>query len=386
MAKTLAQAPRAAANEGDPIEFTAAVVERKGAPFELRTIRTEPIRPYEVLVRMVASGVCQTDAHSRNQDLPVPLPAVLGHEGAGIVAEVGPAVTRFAVGDHVAMSFPSCGICRPCRTGAPANCVRSFELSFGCVRADGSNGYDFEGSGLHGHFFGQSSFGTYARATEHNLVKIDADMPLELAAPLVCGVQTGAGAVLNSLAVRPGSSVLIIGAGAVGLSAVMAAVIAGADPIIAVDITANRLELALDLGATHTINSRTEDLAARVREIAPEGVDYAIEITAIPKMLALAVELLTPMGTAALVGGAPAGATTPIDMNSLLNGGRRVRGIAQGDSVPQVFIPQLIDYWRSGRLPLESLVRTYEFADINQAFEDAASGDTVKPVLLMPTD
>lgn len=386
MAKTLAQAPRAVANEDGPIESTAAVVERKGAPFELRTIRTEPIRAHEVLVRVVATGVCQTDTHSRDQHLPVPLPAVLGHEGAGVVAQTGAAVTGIAVGDHVAMSFPSCGNCRPCRTGAPANCVRGFELSFGCVRADGTNGYDFKGSGLHGHFFGQSSFGTYARATERNLVKIDADMPLELAGPLGCGVQTGAGAVLNSLAVRPGSSVLIIGAGAVGLSAVMAAVIAGAGPIIAVDITADRLQLAQDLGATHTINSRTEDLAARVREIAPEGVDYAIEITAIPQMLALAVELLAPMGTAALVGGAPAGATAPIDMNSLLNGGRRVRGIAQGDSVPQVFIPQLIDYWRSGRLPLESLVRTYDLADINQAFKDAASGATVKPVLLMPTD
>jgi aryl-alcohol dehydrogenase len=384
MPKTLASAPRAAADEDGPIEFTAAVTERKGAPFELRTARTEPLRPHEVLVRVVASGVCQTDAHSRNQDLPVPLPAVLGHEGAGVIAQAGAAVTGFAVGDHVAMSFPSCGVCRPCRAGAPANCVRGFELSFQCVRADGSNGYDFEGSGLHGHFFGQSSFGTYARATERNLIKIDADIPLELAGPLGCGVQTGAGAVLNSLAVRPGSSVLIIGAGAVGLSAVMGAVIAGAAPIIAVDINADRLELAQDLGATHAINSRTEDLAARMREIAPGGVDYAIEVTAIPKMLALAVELLAPMGTAALVGGAPAGATAPIDMNSLLNGGRRVRGVAQGDSMPQLFIPQLIDYWRSGRLPLERLVRTYDLADINQAFDDAASGVTVKPVLLMP--
>ena len=264
--------------------------------------------------------------------------------------------------------------------------MHGFELSFRGVRTDGSSGYDFEGSGLHGHFFGQSSFGTYARATERNVIKVDSDVPLELAGPLGCGVQTGAGTVLNSLAVRPGSSVLVIGAGAVGLSAVMAAVIAGADPIIAVDISAGRLALALDLGATHAINGRTDDLAARVAEIASGGVDYAIEITAIPKMLALAVDLLAPMGTAALVGGAPAGATAPINMNSLLNGGRRVRGVAQGDSVPQVFIPQLIGYWRSGRLPLESLVRTYEFADINQAFEDAASGATVKPVLLMPAD
>lgn len=387
MTRTLSSGAPTDMDTGSPIEFTAAVAERKSAPFQLRTIRTEPLQPHEVLVSVVASGVCQTDTHGLNQDLPVPLPAVLGHEGAGVVAAVGAAVNGIQVGDHVTMTFPSCGACRACFAGAPANCVRSFELSFRCARSDGTSGYDFEGSGLHGHFFGQSSFGSYARATERNVVKIDADIPLELAGPLGCGVQTGAGAVLNSLAVSPGSSVLIIGAGAVGLSAVMAAaLIAGAEPIIAVDINTDRLEQALDLGATHTIHGRTEDLVTRVREIAPGGVDYAIEITAIPQMLAFAVDLLAPMGTAALVGGAPAGVTAAIDMNSLLNGGRRLRGIAQGDSMPQLFIPQLIGYWRSGRLPLEALVRTYDLADINEAFDDAASGATVKPVLLMPTD
>jgi aryl-alcohol dehydrogenase len=269
-------------------------------------------------------------------------------------------------------------------SGSPANCEHSFELSFGCARGDGSSGYDR--AGVHGHFFGQSSFASHARATERNLVKLDSEMPLQLAGPLGCGVQTGAGAVLNSLQVQPGASLLIIGTGAVGLSAVMAGVIAGASTIIAVDISDSRLELALELGATHAINGQAEDVGARVRAVSPHGVDYVLEITALPNMLALAVELLAPMGTAALVGGAPAGATAPIDMNRLLNGGRRLRGIAEGDSVPQLFIPQLVGYWRAGRLPLEKLVRTYDFADINAAFDDAARGIAIKPVLIMPTD
>lgn len=366
-----------------PIEITAAVVEEKGAPFVLRRLVTEPLRQDEVLVRVLAAGVCQTDAHSRNQDLPVPLPAVLGHEGAGVVAEVGSAVTGLAVGDHVAMTFPSCGRCGPCLSGAPANCVRGFELSFGCVRPDGTNAY--AEAGVRGHFFGQSSFATYARGTERNVVRVDAEMPPYLVGPLGCGVQAGAGAILNSLRVEPGASVLIVGTGTVGLSAVMAATIAGAETI-AVDINDARLDLARELGATHTVNSRTDDIATRVREIHPHGVDYVLEITALPTMLALAVDLLAPMGTAALVGGAPAGATAPIDMNRLLNGGRRVRGIAQGDSVPPLFVPRLVEFWRDGRLPLEKLVRTYDFADINAAFDDAAHGHTIKPVLVMPTD
>ncbi len=272
----------------------------------------------------------------------------------------------------------------PGLSGSPANCERSFELSFGCARGDGTNAYDR--AGVHGHFFGQSSFASFARATECNLVKIDSEMPLQLAGPLGCGVQTGAGAVLNSLQVRPGASLLIIGTGAVGLSAVMAAVIAGASTIIAVDISDSRLRLARELGAAHAVNGRTEDVSARVRAISPHGVDNVLEITALPEMLAQAVDLLAPMGTAALVGGAPVGATAPIDMNRLLNGGRRLRGIAQGDSMPQVFIPQLVQYWRAGRLPLEKLVRTYDFADINTAFDDAALGAAIKPVLVMPTD
>jgi aryl-alcohol dehydrogenase len=364
------------------IEFTAAVASARGAPFEIRSLRMDPLRQDEVLVRIAAVGICATDAHCRDQEMPVPLPAVLGHEGAGTVAAVGEAVTFVALGDHVALTFPSCGRCRQCRLGAPANCAQGFELSFGCVRVDGSSAYDV--SGVQGHFFGQSSMATFARATERNVVPVARDMPLSLAGPLGCGIQTGAGTVLNSLAVPAGASLAIFGAGTVGLSAVMAAAVAGATTIVAVDVHESRLRLASELGATHTINSHKESLAGRLRDIAPHGLDYVIEVTGSPDMLGLAVDVLAPMGTAALVGGSPVGTKAPVDMNRLMNGGRVVRGVVQGDSVPHVFIPKLIELYRANRLPLERLVREYAFADVNAAFAEAAAGSVIKPVLVMP--
>jgi aryl-alcohol dehydrogenase len=362
------------------LDVEAAVVEAKGDPFRLRTVKVEEPRPDELLVRIAATGVCQTDAHSRNQEYPVPMPVILGHEGAGVVERVGSAVRDLAPGDHVALTFPSCGRCDACRAGAPANCAHGFPLAFGASRLDGSNAY---GDGVHGHFFGQSSFARFALATERNAVRIPDDMPLWLAGPLGCGLQTGAGAVMNSLRVGAGESIAVFGTGAVGLAAVMAAKIVGATTIVAVDVNDSRLALATELGATHTINGRTENTEERLRQIRPDGFHYVLEITAVPQMLALAVEVLRPMGTAALIGGAPAGTKAPIDMNSLLNGGRMLRGIAQGDSLPQVFIPKLAGLYRSGLFPVDRLVRTYDFADINQAFEDAARGDVIKPVLVM---
>jgi len=233
---------------------------------------------------------------------------------------------------------------------------------------------------MHGNFFGQSSFATYALASASNVVKVPGDLPLDLLAPLGCGFQTGAGAVLNSLQVRAGSSIAVFGAGAVGSAAIMAARIVGAAPIIAVDINPKRLALARELGATHAINSREADTAARIMEIIGTGVDHVLEITARPEMLKLAVDVLAPLGIAALIGGAPAGAQAAIDMNTLLNG-RIVRGIIQGDAVPQLFIPTLIEMYRKGDFPFDRLVRFYDFNEINQAVEDTRRGETVKAVL-----
>lgn len=358
------------------MQVRAAVIEQKSGPFIFRDLELDEPRSDEILVRIVATGVCQTDAHVRAQAYTTPLPIVLGHEGAGVVEKVGGEITGFAPGDRVAMSYQSCGRCSYCLEGHGPYCVHGFELCFGGARLDGSNALH----GAHAHFFGQSSFATYAMVTPRNTVKLPADVPLELMGPLGCGMQTGAGAVLNSLKIPAGAGVAVFGTGGVGLAAVMAARVAGAFPIIAVDINDARLALAEELGATHRINGKNEDTRARIAAIVPGGVDYVLELTAQPQMLELAVDCLALMGTAALIGGAPAGAQAPVDMNQLLNG-RSVRGIVQGDAVPQTFIPKLIDLYRKGRFPFDRLVRFYAFEDIEQAFADAKSGRTIKPIL-----
>lgn len=358
------------------MKVRAAVVEKKDGPFVFREVEVDAPRPDEIVVRIVATGICHTDAHIRSQGYETPLPLVLGHEGAGVVENVGSEVTSVAPGDRVIMSYPSCGRCHHCLGGHPAYCDHNLRLSFGGARLDGSNAYH----DVHGHFFGQSSFATYSIANERNTVKVPDDVPLELLGPLGCGFQTGAGAVLNSLRVPTGVSIVVLGAGAVGLASVMAARVAGADPIIAVDINDERLELARSLGATHVVNGTKEDTRTRILEITRRGADYIVDLTGSPKMLGMAVEALAPTGTAALIGAARQGTQASIDMASLLNG-RVVRGVIQGDAVPQLFVPKLIDLFRAGKFPFERLVQFYEFEDIERAFEDSKQGRTIKPIL-----
>jgi aryl-alcohol dehydrogenase len=241
---------------------------------------------------------------------PVPLPVVLGHEGAGVVEAVGPAVEQLSPGDHVALSFLPCGHCRPCFDGSPASCANFNDINFAGARPDGSHALSLvDGAGtLHDRFFGQSSFGTYAIANERNTVKVRADAPLELLGPLGCGIQTGAGTVLRALKVGAGASFAVTGAGAVGLSAVMAARVAGATTIVAVDIVPERLELARELGATHVINGTEADAVEEIRGITGSGVDYALDTTGVPALIGQAVDALRQRGTAAILG---ASAPTP---------------------------------------------------------------------------
>ena len=326
-------------------------------------------RDDEVLVRVVASGICHTDiGFCDDWDGP---PVVLGHEGAGVVALVGRGVEEVEPGDHVVLSYQSCGECRACRRGQPTACERFWDLNFGFARLDGSNA--LQRSGVRGHFFGQSSFATYLLATRRNLVQVPKDLPLELLAPLGCGFQTGAGTMLNSLAVPKGSSLAVFGTGAVGLAAVMAARLAGAHPLIGVDLNPRRLELALELGATHAIDSQRQDVASRIKEITGSGVDYVLEITGAPELYQAAKEVLNPRGTIALIA-RPGGSGS-------LPEGRQIRGIIQGDSVPQDFIPKLIALYQAGQFPFDRLVRFYDFAEINRAIAEASRGDTIKPVL-----
>ncbi len=351
-------------------QIQAAVLRAGGGPLHLESLDLGGPRDDEVLVRLAASGVCHTDIDFLEGHAEPPV--ILGHEGAGVVAEVGRQVRRFKPGDHVVLSYQSCGRCPLCRQGRPTACEHFWDLNFGFQRLDVSNAYS---DGVQGHFFGQSSFATQTLATSRNLVKVPPDLPLKLLAPLGCGMQTGAATVLNLLKIPKKSSIAVLGTGAVGLAAVMAACIAGANPIIGVDIKPARLELALELGATHAIDSSREEVIPRIREITGRGVDYVLEITGDPAMYRAGAEALKPKGTMALIASPGRGGSLPE--------GRKIIGSIQGDAVPQKFIPKLIALYREGKFPFDRLLKFYEFREINQAIADALQGDTIKPVLVI---
>lgn len=365
------------------MEITAAVVREKGRPFSVERLELEGPRPEEVLVRVIGAGICHTDLIVRDQWYEVPLPAVLGHEGSGVVEAVGEGVTKVEVGDHVVLSYLSCGECANCKQGRPPYCFKLYELNFGGARPDGSSAIRQDGRTIHAHFFAQSSFATYALATERNVVKIRRDVPLEIMGPLGCGIQTGAGGVLNSLHPVAGTSIVVFGTGSVGMSAIMAARVAGCATIIGVDIKPGRLELARELGATHTINaSESGDLVEEIRELTGGGADYTVETTASPAVFRQAVDSLTLGGVCGLIGAAALGTEVSLDMNNILFG-RTVRGIIEGDSIPDIFIPRLIELYTQGRFPFDRLIRFYELDEINTAAEDSERGDVLKPVLRM---
>ncbi|MFI7404059.1 NAD(P)-dependent alcohol dehydrogenase [Streptomyces sp. NPDC049541] len=364
------------------IPTRAAVVESGGAPFTLADVELDEPGPHEAVVRMVAAGLCHTDLGVASGGLPFPLPGVLGHEGAGVVEAVGPAVTGIAPGDHVVLSFTSCGECRNCHGGHPAYCATWLPLNLiGGSRADGTSTISRDGTPLGGHFFGQSSFAERALVDERSLVKVDADVPLESIAPLGCGVQTGVGAVWNVLKPVTGSTIVVLGAGAVGLSAVMAAALTPATRIVAVDKVGERLSLAKELGATHTVNVGEADLSEALAEITGgQGADGAVETTGSVAVLRQGVDALAARGTLVVVGAPPFGSEVALDVNGLL-GGKQVVGLTLGDAETQSFIPSLVQLVKEGRLPLHRLISTYPFADIDQAVRDMGAGKAIKPVL-----
>ncbi|MDX3382582.1 NAD(P)-dependent alcohol dehydrogenase [Streptomyces niveiscabiei] len=356
-----------------PRTTRAAVVETGGAPFTFTDVTLDDPGPREAVVRMVAAGLCHTDLGVASGGLPFPLPGVLGHEGAGIVEAVGASVTSVAPGDHVVLSFTSCGACRNCNGGHPAYCADWLPLNLlGGRRADGSATITRDGEALGGHFFGQSSFAERALVDERSLVKVDPEVPLASIAPLGCGVQTGVGAVWNVLKPEPGSTVVVLGAGAVGLSAVMAAALSPATEVVAVDRVPERLDLARELGATRTLTD--------VHGL-HQGADGVVETTGSTAVLRAGVDALAARGTLVVVGAPPFGTEVALDVNGLLTG-KRVVGLTLGDSETQSLVPTLVGLVKSGRLPLAKLIGTYGFEDIGQAVKDMTEGRTVKPVLL----
>lgn len=366
------------------MQIQAAVVRAKAAPMEIETLTLEDPREDEILVRLVATGICHTDIAMRDQAYPVPQPIVLGHEGAGIVERAGARVTRVKAGDPVVMTFDSCGHCLSCLEHAPSYCHDFFAYNFAGLRADGSVALRHGAEKVHSHFFGQSSFATHALCRERNIVKLPEGAPLDLVGPLACGIQTGAGSILNGLKVGSGESIAIFGAGSVGLSAVMAARLTGAATIIAVDLKEARLALARELGATHTIDASRENAVEAILAITGTGAQYALEVTGAAPVVRQALESLAPRGICGIAGAFPLGTEIRIDLVHLMTAGRTLRGLVEGEANSAVFIPRLIELNAQGRFPFERLIRHYDFADINRAIADAEEGVAIKPILRMP--
>jgi aryl-alcohol dehydrogenase len=362
------------------MQTRAAVVEGQGQPFTMAEVELDEPRDDEVLVRMVATGLCHTDI-TMGHFLPAEMfPNVFGHEGAGVVETVGAQVKGLEPGDHVVMSFRSCRDCAKCRAGQVGYCDQTLLLNYMGMRMDGSTSLQRDGSPVFGNFFGQSSLAAHALAYADNCVKVDRELDLTLLAPYGCGFQTGAGTVLNVIKPAKDDSLVVYGVGAVGLAAIAAAAAEGVESITAVDPLAARRTAAEKLGATTVDPAAVEDVVARLKELTGGGAAYGIDTTAIPEMVKQAQQSLAARGTLVALGlGAEEYVLDAID---LLQGGKTVTSSIEGDSDPQEMVPRLIEMRAAGTFPMDDLVTTYPADEINQAVADVTSGAVVKPVLV----
>jgi len=364
------------------MKITAAVTREKGK-ISIETVELAEPKANEVLVKMVACGICHTDVAVIEQFLPIQFPYVAGHEGVGVVEKVGSGVSELAPGDRVAISFPSCGTCDNCKDSRPYACEDNFHQLFGGNYRDGTKRMTGDDGAEIGIMFGQGSFATYTIADQSNTVKVDVGSDDELAnlCSLGCGIQTGAGSVLNRMKPRPGTSIAVFGCGNVGLGAVMAAKISGCSTIIAVHGRRGREE-ALNSGATHVIHGRNEDIVARVMEITGgKGVNFALESAGVPDMASTMLDCMAREGTCVLVS-VTGPATIPVELErQIMNPSVTVTGAVEGCSNPKVFIPQLARFYKEGRLPIDKLNKFYDFNDIEKALHDCHEGATIKPIL-----
>ncbi len=357
------------------MEAVAAVYRGVEGKLSLETVQVDEPGDREIIVRTVGSGVCHTDLMLMDSNFIVP--AVLGHEGSGIVEKVGPGVTKVEPGDPVVVSIPSCGRCAPCLQGRPMYCARSNEILF-LPREDGPPTVSRDGEEIGSSY--ASSWITRMITTERCVAKVPGDVPLELLGPLGCGIQTGAGAVINALKAEPGSTIAIYGLGTVGQCAVMGAKISGCSRIIGVDVNESRLHMARELGATHVINAAKEDPVYRIFDLTGEGADYSLECVGIPEVFQNAVYSIHTRGVCGLLGFPPQGTEVSLDMGAIL-WGRTIKGIIEGDSVIDVFIPKLIDFHKAGKLPFDRLMKTYAFDEVEKACRDLRKGLVFKPIL-----
>jgi aryl-alcohol dehydrogenase len=364
------------------MNITAAVARKPYEDFSLEDLKLDALKADEVLVKIEGVGLCHTDIISRDQSIPVPLPMVLGHEGSGRIIEVGSKITDLQVGDHVVLSFLSCGSCGNCKDDMPSYCHQFPEVNFAGSRRDGSHTIVNEGEQIYGNYFGQSSFATHALANRRNVIKVDKKAPLACLGPLGCGFQTGAGSVLRSMACEPGSNIVIIGGGSVGMSAVIAAKIAGCRNIILVEPMDVRRKLGLEMGATHAIDPHVGSAAEQIRSILPDGAQYILDNTGIPAVIEEAITYLAAHGFLGLLGSVSPEVDIKMNLTGSILRGHRVQGILEGDSDPETFIPELVQYIIDGQFPIEKLVSFYPLSEINTAIIDQHEGRCLKAVLL----
>lgn len=363
------------------MKVTAAVVNGEKRDFELEEIELDAPKDNEVLIKLVATGVCHTDVAGQD-GLTTPMPVVLGHEGAGIVEQVGAAVSSVQPSDKVILSFSYCGKCRNCLEGHPGMCEKFNDLNFAGPNFDGTHRMHKDRHDL-SLFFGQSSFATYTVVDEHNIVKVpdDADVDLAYLGPLGCGLQTGSGSVLNYLKPEPGATIAIFGMGPVGLAAVLGAKVAGAKRIIVFDRKESKLAFAKEFGATDCYNSLQVNPEEVIKDIEPGGVDFSLDTTGVPAVAETAVHILRPAGEAILVG---IGGDLKLNMmTDLVAESKKVAGLVEGDAIPQKFIPEMIKYYQEGRFAFDKLIKVYDFKDLNQAMDDFKAGKVLKPIVKM---
>lgn len=361
----------------------AAVLTQANTPLEIQEVDLEKPHAGEVLVQNLASGVCHSDWHVITGDTKHPLPVVLGHEGAGIVQEVGAGVTTLEVGDHVVLSWaPNCGTCYYCLHGQPQLCQTLVTPLWEGTLLDGTSRLSKDGETIY-HLSGLATFAEQSVVPERTCIPIREDVPFQAASLVGCAVTTGVGAVTNTVHVRPGDSVAVFGCGGVGLNILQGADLVGAETIIAVDKTPTKMELAELFGATHTLLA-DEAPVKKIRELTGgRGADYVFEAVGIPELQETALDAVRPGGTLVIAGIAPMGSSTNFPGAILARQEKRVVGSYYGSSYPRRDFPRLLDLYMAGKLKLDELVsQTYPLEDINQAFQDMLSGENARGVIV----
>lgn len=359
----------------------AAVLYEHDSPLVIEEVEVDPPQSGEVLVRMAASGVCHSDLHMLKGIHPAPLPAILGHEGAGVVEEVGPGVSNLSPGDHVILSWlPYCGHCRMCARGRPNVCENVAWSELGTM-ADGTVRFHRSGERIH-HYIATSSFAELSVVPAQTAIHVDPSLPLTELSLMGCAVATGVGAVLNTARVRPGETVAVVGCGGVGLNCVQGAALVNAGTIVAVDAEPRKLELARELGATHTVDASKEPVVEAVKDLTGGGVDHSFEAIGNPATIETAIQLVGRGGQAILIGMAPPEVRVPFDALNVTFEEISIRGCWYGSIRPPVDFPLLVELYRSGKLRLDSMISTCKLEEVNDAFQAMEAGEVARSVIV----